>query len=75
MAYKEDWFKGASYVYKIHRAMAQNGEGTIAFDIPNAAGGPLHWEVWLYRYKNGVIVDTNLTAHMLQCYIDRELSK
>lgn len=72
---KANWFEGATYVY--HAVPNGQGKVIIDFHIPNASGGKLNlkWSDWLYEYKDGKKVATNLTAELLQCYIDREYDK
>lgn len=69
MAYKEDWFVGANYVYETRPKEKTNW---ITFKIPNGAGGKLAWTTWLYKFDDeGNTIETNHTAAILQCFIDK----
>lgn len=74
MAYKADWYKGATYTY--FATPNDMGFYMIKFSVPNAATGPLEWEDWLYEDTDDGRI-TNDTAAILQCFIDSigELSK
>lgn len=66
---KAKWFKDAEYTYSM---TPLNGENKIEFRFPNAAGGNLEWSDWLYKTKDGKVVKVNMTAELLQCYIDKQ---
>lgn len=70
---KKDWFKDASYIYETtpHDNDYDKNEHYITFFFPNAAGGPLEFKELLYKYNTDGSPDyKNLTAELLQCYID-----
>lgn len=66
---KKDWYKDANYKYW---ATPNNGINDITFDFPNAKER-LVFTTWLYKVKDGKVVETNKAAEMLQGYIDRDL--
>lgn len=64
------WHETANYIYD---TQPKNGESHITFYFPNAASGDLTFTTWLYKYReDGEIIEKNLTAEMLQCYIDKD---
>lgn len=70
---KRNWYKDANYSYETQPD--KKGYTKIVFTFPNAAGGLLQFDTWLYRFKHGDILEKNMTAEMLQCYIDLERDK
>lgn len=66
---KDNWWKDATYKYLV--TVDSNGVSPITFTFPNAADGKTKWTTWLYRFKNGKVVEKNLEAEFLQCYIDK----
>lgn len=75
------WHKDASYTYGNFEQSGETVHGTtiITFRFPNAAVGPLEFTDWLYRsYKDAdgsMRTDKNLTAEMLQCYIEKDFNR
>lgn len=63
-----NWYEGASYMYET--MPDKEGYTTITFTFPNAATKDLEVKTWLYRIDDGEVVDKNMTAEMLQCYMD-----
>lgn len=70
----KDWWEEASYTYEATPHITITGkEASITFTFPYAAGGPVEFTTWLYRYNRlGKRKAKNMVAEMLQCYIDRD---
>lgn len=74
---KKYWWEDADYTYGNFEQGGNVIHDTtiITFRFPNAGSRPVEFTDWLYRSKmndKGEIIqsDKNITAEMLQCYID-----
>lgn len=72
---KDGWAKEASYVYDVTPKETDKHFGSkhyITFTFPNAHPKSVTFTDLLYHYNpEGELLYKNLTAEMLQCYIDK----